>query len=71
MPGGIPIVPAFGFALVDLILIVLILIDWMKHKRLTVFPFVLAVTLIYQISVLTFYKYPFWQKMGDWIMRMF
>lgn len=70
MPDGSPMVPALGFAFGDLILLILVIWDWRKHQRLSVFPFVLGLLLLYHISVLTFYKYPFWAKIGDVLMRL-
>lgn len=69
MEDGMPMVPGLGFFLGDIILILLSIWDWKANKRWSVFPVVLVLLLIYHISVLTFYKYPFWQKIGDWIMN--
>jgi hypothetical protein len=77
---GMPVVPTFGYLLVDLIVIGLLIWDWRCHfsrrekksrkapDTLFVFPLVLGVLLLYHLSVLTFWKYVFWQKIGDWIM---
>ena len=70
MKDGSPIVPGIGFAICDIILIILIIIDWRKHRRLTVFPFVLGLLVLYHLSVLVFYQYEFWQSVGDAIMRI-
>jgi hypothetical protein len=66
--NGIPMVPALGFALADVILIGLLVWDWRAHKRLDVFPLVLALTVIYHLSVLTFYRFSFWKQTGDLFM---
>jgi hypothetical protein len=63
---GKPIAPIFGFAFADLLLIGLCIWDWRSHKRWNVFPFVLLLLISYHISVLTFYKYPFWVKFCQW-----
>jgi len=70
MADGMPLVPALGFALGDLILLILVIWDWRKHQRLSVFPFVLGLLVLYHISVLTFYQYDFWKKIGDVFMRL-
>jgi len=48
-------VPGLGFLLVDVILIGLIIWDWRTHKRLSVFPVVLGLLVLYHLSVMTFY----------------
>ncbi len=70
MEDGMPMVPGLGFALADLIIICLAVWDWRVHKRLSVFPFVLALLMLYHLSVLTFYKYDFWKKIGDLMMTI-
>lgn len=69
-PEGMPLVPIFGFALADLILMLLIIIDWKKHRRLSVFPFVLGLLVLYQLSVLIFYRHHVWHSMADVMMRI-
>jgi hypothetical protein len=63
---GNPIVPIYGFALADLLLLFLCIWDWRSHRRWNVFPFALLLLIGYHISVLTFYKYPFWIKFCAW-----
>ena len=70
MADGMPMVPALGFALVDMILLFLIIWDWLKHRHIMVFPVVLIMLAVYQLSVLTFYKYGFWKIIGDQFMKM-
>lgn len=67
---GMPVVPTFGFVLADMIVLGLLIWDWKVNQKLNVFPIVLGVLVLYHISVLTFWKYPFWQKFGDWVMRL-
>jgi hypothetical protein len=58
--NGSPILPTAGFALADLILVVLCVWDWRANKRVNVFPVVLAVLLAYHASVLTLPFVPAW-----------
>jgi uncharacterized membrane protein len=67
---GMPMVQVLGFAFADLLLLILLIWDWRAHKRLDVFPVALLVLGIRRLSVITFYKFPFWQKTGDWIMSL-
>jgi hypothetical protein len=78
-PELVPLVPALegmalvqlhGFALADILLITLLIWDWKAHKRLDVFPKVLLIMGLFQLSVLTFYKIPLWKQIGDWIMSL-
>jgi hypothetical protein len=61
-----PIAPVYGFLLADLLLIGLCIWDWRSHRRWNIFPFALVILLAYQYSVLTFYRYGFWQKFCEW-----
>jgi hypothetical protein len=67
---GMPIVQILGFVIADVLLLTLLIWDWKAHNRLNVFPIVLLVMGLFQLSVLTFYKFPFWQKIGNWIMEL-
>ena len=58
---GNPIAPVVGFFIGDLLMLGLSIWDWRSHRRWNVFPFALAVLLIYHYSVLNFYKFEFWQ----------
>lgn len=69
-PEGMPLVPVFGFAIGDLILVILIIMDWRKHKRLTVFPFVLVLLVLYHLSVLIFYRHEFWHWIAEGMMKI-
>lgn len=64
---GNPIAPVVGFLIADLILLGLSIWDWRSHKRWNVFPFALAVLLIYHYSVMNFYKFEFWKTFSNWI----
>jgi hypothetical protein len=63
---GNPVVPVVGFALADLLLVILCIWDWRAHQRWNVFPVALAILLFYHYSVLNFYKFPFWQTFSNW-----
>lgn len=63
---GSPIAPVVGFFLADMILFGLAVWDWRSHRRWNVFPSALVVMLIYQYSVLNFYKFEFWKSFGVW-----
>jgi hypothetical protein len=58
---GNPIAPVVGFFIGDLLMLGLSIWDWRSHRRWNIFPFALAVLLIYHYSVLNFYKFEFWQ----------
>jgi len=64
-----PIVPVFGFALANIILIVLSIWDWRKNKRL-IFPVVLGILLFYHTSVLSFHNLIFWKTLAKWFLHL-
>lgn len=66
--GGSPVVPTAGFLLADAILVALSLWDWTTNGR-RVFPVALGVLLLYHASVLTFYRFEFWQAFCAWFVR--
>jgi len=67
---GMPLVQLIGFAVADILLVTLFFWDWRAHKRLDVFPVVILVMGLFQLSVVTFYKFAFWKQIGDWIMSL-
>lgn len=67
---GSPLVQVAGFALADLILIVLSLWDWRANKRTNVFPVALAVLLVYHASVLTLPFAPPWGVFCAWFLGL-
>ena len=69
-PEGMPIVPFFGFLLGDVILIVLIVVDWKKHRRWTIFLTVLVLLVLYHLSVMIFYQYECWHTIADTMMKI-
>ncbi len=65
-----PVVPALGFALANVLILLLLIWDWRVHQRVWVFLTVLGVILLYHTSVLTFYSKPFWRKIGQWLVEL-
>lgn len=63
---GMPIVPFYGYAMADLLVIGLAIWDWKVHKRRGAFLIVLVLLLCYHISLFTFYKFQFWQGFSAW-----
>ena len=63
---GMPLVPFYGYAMADLLVIGLAIWDWRVHKRKGVFLIVLGLLLCYHISFFTFYKFHFWQTFSAW-----
>jgi len=59
-----------GYALGDIIILILLVWDWRKNHRLNVFPFVFGLLITYHISVLYGYKFDIWQRIGDALMRI-
>jgi hypothetical protein len=64
---GSPMVSVYGFAMTDVLLLILCVWDWRAHRRLNVFPVVLLLLTFYHFSVLNFYKYQFWVDFCRWI----
>lgn len=67
---GRPIAPVAGFLLADLLLLFLVYWDWKTHQRLDVFPKVLALLVVYHFSVLSFYRFGFWERFGNWFLSL-
>jgi hypothetical protein len=67
---GSPIIPVAGFLLADIMLVALSLWDWRANRRADVFPIVLGVVVLYHVSVMTFYRLPFWMAFGDWFVGL-
>jgi hypothetical protein len=65
---GSPVLPVFGFALADLILVALAWWDWRVHRRLNVFPVALGVLLVYHLGTLTLHRVPLWNAFGVWFL---
>jgi hypothetical protein len=67
---GSPVLPFAGFLLADAILIGLVVWDWRFNRRRDVFPIALSILVLYQISVMTFYRAEFWNAFGLWFARL-
>ncbi|RRB07311.1 hypothetical protein [Larkinella rosea] len=67
---GRPISAVLGFALADLLLLILLVWDWRTNRRLTVFAIALGVVLLYHVSTLTFYRFSFWRAFGVWFYNL-
>ena len=67
---GMPMVQLLGFALADVLLILLSNWDWRAHKRKDVFPMAFFIIGLFQFSALTLYKYNSWKQIGNWIMSL-
>jgi len=65
---GMPLVPSFGFALADLLVLALLLTDGLTRKKWDVFPVVLGCLLVYHWSYFSWYDSPFWRHFADWIL---
>lgn len=63
---GFPVVPFYGYALADVLVVGLAIWDWKTHKRKDVFLIVLVLLLIYHISLFTFHKIPAWRLFSAW-----
>ncbi|RAI94847.1 hypothetical protein [Algoriphagus yeomjeoni] len=63
---GMPVVPFYGYAMADVLVIALAIWDWRVHKRKGVFLIVLVLLLCYHISLFTFYKLEFWKAFSAW-----
>jgi hypothetical protein len=68
--GGSPILPVFGFALADLILLALAAWDWRANRRADVFAPALAALGLYHVSVLTLYRVPAWHAFCAWFLSL-
>jgi len=67
---GSPILPVFGFALADLILLGLVAWDWRANRRADVFAPALAALVLYHVSVLTLYRVPAWTAFCGWFLAL-
>ena len=68
--GGSPVVGVVGFAIADAALAALAFWDWRTNRRADVFPVALAVLLVFHVSVMTFYRLPFWTAFGNWFVAL-
>jgi len=68
--AGSPMLPVFGFALADLILLVLAAWDWRANRRADVFAPALGALALYHLSVLTLYRVPAWSAFCGWFLGL-
>lgn len=67
---GMPLVPSFGFALADVLVLLLMIIDLITRKNRDVFPTVLGLLLLYHFSYFFFYPMAWWQRFADWVLAL-
>lgn len=67
---AVPIVPLFGFIAADILLILLALWDWKAHRRKDAFIVSLVLLILYHISTVTFYRFEWWGRFGDWFVSL-
>jgi hypothetical protein len=67
---GSPILPVFGFALADSILLGLAAWDWRANRRADVFAPALGALALYHVSVLTLYRVPAWSAFCTWFLGL-
>lgn len=65
---GSPIVPVVGFVIVDVLLIILILWEWMSGKKPIVFGIVLGMMVLLQYTILNFHQFEFWRSFSEWML---
>lgn len=59
-------IQSLGFYLVDAIIVLLIIFDWLTPKRSYVFLFVLIINIAFQYGVFNLYKFDFWKSFSLW-----
>jgi len=67
---GTPILPVFGFALADSLLLCLAVWDWRVHRRVDVFVQALLAVALYHVSVLSLYRVPAWHAFCAWFLGL-
>jgi FtsH-binding integral membrane protein len=65
-----PILPVFGFAFADLILLGLAVWDWRANRRADVFAPALGALTLYHVSALTLYRVPAWSAFCGWFLGL-
>jgi hypothetical protein len=68
--GGNPVLPYFGFLLADALILILLIWDLRSNKRKDVFPVVFVIVLLFQVSVFTLYKFPWWKEFCSWFLNL-
>lgn len=67
---GTPVLPVFGFALADLVLLGLAAWDWRANRRVDVFAQALLVLALYHASVLVLHRVPAWHAFCEWFLGL-
>jgi hypothetical protein len=67
---GSPILPVFGFALADVLLLGLAVWDWRANRRADVFAPALVAVALYHVSVLTLYRVSAWHAFCAWFLGL-
>lgn len=68
--GVEPVLPVFGFALADAMLVALSVWDWRTNRRADVFPLALGILLMYHLSVLTLHRVDGWSAFASWFVSL-
>lgn len=68
--GGNPVLPYFGFLLADVLILLLLIWDLKSNNRKDVFPIVLIIVLLFQLSVFTLYKFQWWEDFCRWFLSL-
>ena len=67
---GSPILPAAGFVLADIILVLLAAWDFKANRRVGVFPVALGALLVYHVGALTLHRAAFWNAFCVWFLGL-
>lgn len=67
---GTPMVWLVGFFIADFALLSLVIWEWRHRKQWNIFLVILVLLLAYHMSVTFFYRFSWWQSVGDWIMGL-
>ncbi len=68
--GRMPVVPMYGFLLVDTVLTALIFMNWREPSKRNPYILVLVTMLVYHFSVLNFHQYEFWKSFSQWFISI-
>ena len=67
---GSPILPAAGFLLADIVLVLLAAWDFRANRRVGVFPVALGALLVYHVGALTLHRAAFWNAFCVWFLGL-
>ncbi|WP_194775878.1 hypothetical protein [Pararhodonellum marinum] len=65
-----PVVPFFGFALADALLVLLMLLDFRSGNKKSVFVYVFAILLTYHVSVFVLPEWDLWAAFAEWFFSL-